>query len=379
MRLLDRYIFRQVLLTCVGAVTFFTFIVLAANALKDLLGHFLAGQLPPEAGLQLLTLLVPYSATYALPMGILCGVLLVLGRLSADSEIVALRAAGLSLWRISLPIHLFAVVCVAVGLYVNFEYMPRARTAYTVQLTDTLRTQVHHRVQPRTFVREFKNTIFYVSDKQGNELRDLWIWRLDPERRVVSFIRAEAGEVQVADDGENLVLRVTNVTVEHRKRSDPEDVTEPPATATFESTMIPLSIDQLLGKKNYRRKLDWLTYGQLRDELKRLGEPVPPEAEEERARDRVKVQMVIQEKGAMAFAIWAFALVAIPLGIKTSRRETSANFGIAVVLALSYYFLIVAMKWLDQHPEWHPHWLLWLPNAIFLGLGVWLSRRVGRV
>jgi lipopolysaccharide export system permease protein len=61
-----------------------------------------------------------------------------------------------------------------------------------------------------------------------------------------------------------------------------------------------------------------------------------------------------------------------------SRRETSANLGVAVMLALGYYLLITAVGWLDRHPEYRPDLLMWLPNAIFLGLGVWLFRRIDR-
>ena len=72
----------------------------------------------------------------------------------------------------------------------------------------------------------------------------------------------------------------------------------------------------------------------------------------------------------------AFALIGVPLGIRVSRRETSANLGLAVGLALGYYVLTVMVGWLDRHPEYHPDVLLWLPNVIFLSLGVWLFRRI---
>ena len=59
-----------------------------------------------------------------------------------------------------------------------------------------------------------------------------------------------------------------------------------------------------------------------------------------------------------------------------SRRETSANLGLALVLVLGYYFLTVMIKWLDRHPEYRPDLLLWVPNLLFLALGIWLFRRI---
>ena len=101
MNLLDRHIFRSVLLTCAAAVGLFAFVVAVPNVVRDLLGPFLAGQFGAATFARLVALLFPFAISFALPMGILTGVLLTLGRLSADSEITAMRAAGISLLRIA--------------------------------------------------------------------------------------------------------------------------------------------------------------------------------------------------------------------------------------------------------------------------------------
>jgi lipopolysaccharide export system permease protein len=92
----------------------------------------------------------------------------------------------------------------------------------------------------------------------------------------------------------------------------------------------------------------------------------------------MKVRLARQEKFTLAFAVLAFAIIAVPLGISVSRRETSANLGVAVLLFLGYYVLTVMVSWLDRHPEYHPDMLLWLPNLIFAGLGIWLFRKIER-
>jgi lipopolysaccharide export system permease protein len=92
----------------------------------------------------------------------------------------------------------------------------------------------------------------------------------------------------------------------------------------------------------------------------------------------MRIAMTIQNKFNTALAALSFVIVGIPLGIKVSRRETSANLGVAVALALGYYFLTVMVGWLDRHPEYRPDLLLWVPNLIFIGLGIFLFRRVDR-
>ena len=133
----------------------------------------------------------------------------------------------------------------------------------------------------------------------------------------------------------------------------------------------------MFSRSGVRQKLPWMTYAELRAEQARLAaQEVPAAAAQQHARDQMKVTLTIQEKFNTALAVLSFALLAIPLGIKVSRRETSANLVVAVLLALGYYFLTTAVSWIDRHPEYRPDLLLWLPNAIFLSLGVWLFSRI---
>jgi lipopolysaccharide export system permease protein len=113
-------------------------------------------------------------------------------------------------------------------------------------------------------------------------------------------------------------------------------------------------------------------------EWRRLGQPDPKAAPGERYNQRIRIQTAIQEKFATAFSVLSFALIAIPLGIKVSRKETSANLGIALVLAMSYYVATVAVNWCDTHPEWRPDLLMWVPNIGFQLLGGWMFYKVDR-
>ena len=177
MNLLDRYIFRSVLLTCLGAVALFAFVLMLGNAIRDLLGYLLRGQLSLQTTGELILLLIPFVVSYALPMGILTGVLLVLGRISADSEVTAMRANGISLLRIARPVILLGVLGCAATLYVNFRSMPWARVEYDRRLTEYVRADPARFIVPKTFIRDFPGYVIYVGDKQGTVLRDFWLWQ----------------------------------------------------------------------------------------------------------------------------------------------------------------------------------------------------------
>jgi lipopolysaccharide export system permease protein len=379
--LLDRHLFKSVFGTCAAAVALFTFIVALPNVIRDLVGPLLAGQIDLGTFLHLLAFLPPFAITYALPMGILTGVLLTLGRLSADSEITAMRASGISVLRIARPVFLLGVLGAALALYVNFESMPHARVTYHVVLANAVRSNPLSFIVPRTFIRDFRNHVVYVGEKEGAVLRDIWLWELDDQKRVKRLVRAESGRIEYDEATNSLIPTLLHAQAEDRDPDNPEDFSKSPKIGSierFEETRIPL--DTYFRPNEVKVKIDWFNYAQLRAEEERLASlPPPPPAEaKQRARDLMRPAVVMNDKLNLSLAVFAFALIGVPLGIKVSRRETSANLGLALLLVLGFYLLTVMVKWLDRHPEYRPDLLLWVPNLLFLALGVWLFRRIER-
>ena len=169
--------------------------------------------------------------------------------------------------------------------------------------------------------------------------------------------------------------------IESRDPQNPEKFIKAPLVATFEkSDQVRLPLDDVFGRATtVRQKLMWMTYGQLHQEEVRLSAmTVPPEQAKDHAREIMKVRLTVQEKLQNAISMLTFALIGVPLGSKVSRRETSANLGVAVTLSLGYYFLTVMVNWLDRMPEYRPDLLFWLPNLMFLMIGLWLFRRLER-
>lgn len=380
MNLLDRYIFKSVLGSCLAAVGLFAFVLMLGNAIRDLLGYVLADQLTPTTFVRLVLLLIPFTISYALPMGMLTGVLLTLGRLSADSEITAMRAAGISLFRMARPVVLLGVLGFLLGLYVNFTAMPQARLQYQRELADAVRINPLRFIVPRTFIRDFPGYVVYVGDKQGPVLKEFWLWELDDTQRVVRTVRAGSGRFDFDETSNTLLLTLLQAQIESRNPRLPENFSSAPLVGTFEKTeQIRLPLEKLFGRSGVQQKLKWMTYPELRAEEARLAAlAVPPDQLKEHRREQMKVQLVMQEKFQNALAMLTFALIGVPLGIKVSRRETSANLGVAVALALGYYFLTVMVNWLDRHPEYRPDQLFWIPNLVFFGLAVWLFGRIDK-
>jgi lipopolysaccharide export system permease protein len=76
--------------------------------------------------------------------------------------------------------------------------------------------------------------------------------------------------------------------------------------------------------------------------------------------------------------VFSLAIFGVPLAIHVGRKESSANLAIALVIAMTYYFLIIAVSWLEGVPALRPDILIWLPNIIFQGVGFYLIQRANR-
>lgn len=377
MGLLHRHIFASVAAACAAAVGLFGFVLIAGQALRDLLGYVMAGQLTPETAAKLLGLMLPYVAVYALPIGLLTAVLLVLGRMSSQQEITAMRAAGLSLGYIARPIWVIAGAAAVLSMALNFYVMPQARTAYRQTLVQAVRQNPLSFIVPKTFVRDFPGAVVYVGERSGPELRDLWLWRTDAQKRVIGVLRAKTGTVEFRETDNRMVLTLREVSVETRNEKRPEDFSKPQPVGTSESMTVELRLDGVFRQMKLGQKINWMTYGQLMARKAELAAKGVAASAAERL-ELTRVVMALNEKAAASLAVLAFAFVAVPLGIKVSRKETSANLGIAVALVLGYYFLSALTGMLERSPALRPELWVWAPPLAYAAAGLWLFRRVDR-
>ncbi|MDI1248474.1 MAG: LptF/LptG family permease [Lacunisphaera sp.] len=379
MNLIHRHIFANVVLTCGAAVGMFAFVLMIGNSLKDLLPLILAGQLAPDMVVRLILLMVPFVLAYALPMGMLTGILLVLGRMSSDHEVTALRAAGVSVASLSAPILFLALVGVVVTALINFQFMPVTRLTQQRELAEAVRQNPLSFIVPKTFIRDFPDRVIYVGEKNGDVLKDIWIWELDRQKRVVNSGRAASGRIDFDGVNNKLILALNQLQAEVHDRKDPEDTAKIHSGGASDQATFDLPLDKITGERVVKMKLKWYTFPQLIAEWRRrLHQPDPKLTPAEQKQELMRVQITIHEKFATAFSVLSLALIAIPLGIKASRKETSANLGIGLALTLAYYFATIVVGWFDNSPALRPDLLMWLPNLTFQSLGMWMFYKVDR-
>jgi lipopolysaccharide export system permease protein len=372
---LNSYIFRRVVYACFMGMALFTVVLLMGQTVKNFVVLLSLGYITWFQFFGMMGTLLPLVISWALPLGMLTGILLVLGKLSSQNEITAMRCAGISLWRISAPIFAIAILGVTGSVMINNYYAPNAYTANRAQLREAISRDPMKLIVAKTFIRDFPRRVLYIGEETETELRDFWIWQLDDNRNVHQLVRARRGEFHFDDVQNALILTIYDGYAENRDKDDPDGLDKPLMAGSFKKAGIKLPLDRFLGRGTFNRKLDGLNFNDLLNERERILNDPEMEAEEKRSQV-IRVQTQVQKNFAMAYSVLAFAFLAIPLGIKVGRGENYANILVALGLAFVWYFCTVIVEWLEKNPALRPDLLIWLPNIAFQIIGFILFKRI---
>ena len=377
LNLLHRHLLREILVTTVLAIALFVFVLLVGNALRDVAEILAAGKLGLGVAAQLVGHLIPYVAAYALPLGMLTGTLIALGRLSSQREITAMKSAGWSLFQITSSVFFISCLFMVIGVILNLHYAPKSRLAYKELIANTVSENPIDFIQEGRFIYDFPGYVIYMGGRDGALMEDFWIWELNEAKQVTLFLRAASGTLDYDVAQSKLVLTLFNGTAEKRRAQNLESFERRgPDDFFFGEFPIALSLSELFGGVNQRRtRIKEMTLAQLLDRREAARKL---ETTDTISKERMKVQLHIQKNLAMAFSVFSLAVFGVPLAIRVGRKETYANLGIALIIALAYYFLVIAVSWLEEAPHLRPDLLIWLPNLIFQAAGLTMLYRASK-
>jgi lipopolysaccharide export system permease protein len=380
MKTLHLYLLRQVAASLAMTVLVFTFVLLLGNLLREILALLVSRQATLGLVLQALGLLIPFVMVYALPMGLLTATLLVFGRFSADQELTAARAGGISLLALAGPILLLALALAGLSGWFNLQLAPQCRVAYKSLLYQLGIERPAGPLAENRLIKEFPGYLIFVGAAQGNLLKNVVVYQMDtntPTADPPSNTGPRAASSDPVPARPALVLTATEATVTLDPTNQQVRLFFPEVEGVYLDSWQPGGgRDQVLELPARIRtaarqdlKLTEMTFAQLMREyyeFRRRGVDATP----------VAVQM--HRQAAFSFASLGFAMVGIPLGVRAHRRETSAGVALALVLVVFYYaFIILGQAW-ETRPERWPQAILWLPNLLFQAVGAWLLWRADR-
>jgi lipopolysaccharide export system permease protein len=369
MKILTKYITRQAVITLFFTIGAFTFVLLLARILKQLSDMLVNQKVGLEVVGYFLLLMTPNILSFSLPMAMLATALLIFGRMSADNEITAMRASGMSLGQVVAPVILLAALTSVCCLYINANLAPWCKFEFKTMFVRLGSQRPMALIEEGTYIKDFPGYVIYVSRKKGNIIEDVQIYTLDDSNNVVSSLRAQKGIVSAKPEERKLVLDLYNVRGDLRDAREPTNIHKIRPDTTAQHYPIEMDLSRALRQARSARQLGDLVFSELVDQIRDLrAHGIYPAAALMEAHQRV----------ASAVACFAFTLIGIPLGIKTSRRETSIGIALSLGLALVFYFVTILANILKSRPALYPEAILWSPNLFFEILGLYLLWRVTR-
>ena len=179
MKILDRYVGWQLTVSTFVAVSVLSVVLVLGNAFKQLFELLINKNAPFELVLTFLNYILPFSLTYTLPWGFLTAVLLVFGRMSAESELIALRSSGVGFMRIAKMAGIIALVCAGICFWINVDFAPRAQATYKKALYELAIHKPLSMFESDRVIDSFPGHKIYIERSDGQQLFNLLVFELD--------------------------------------------------------------------------------------------------------------------------------------------------------------------------------------------------------
>lgn len=381
MRILTRYILKEVISHAFLGLILFTFIIFMRD-LGRLLELIVRNSAPLPSVAEIFFFTLPTTFMVTLPMGVLVGILIGLSRLAADSEVTAMRASGFGVGLFVRAVSVFAIAVWGLAM-LNSIYIAPKSAAALAKLQDRLKSsQASFEIQPRVFYEEFKNTVLYVQDAIPESGRSLWrgVFIADTSDPAAPRITVADRGVLLADSPDTLRFHLEDGSQQELvpKAKDQYSI------STFEGTDIPTKLPASAD----RGPKDLLPVAQLS-----LGELLSNARREHAAAvaagytgpnsyEMIKARFYMIEfhrRFGLPAACLVLAMVGIPLGLSARKGGKSTGFVLTIALVFIYYVFSLLGVSLARQAKVSPWLGVWAGNIIFFVCGlvlIWRSDRM---
>src|ERR1700691_4255057 len=364
MRILTRYILREVTSHALIGAAIFTF-VLFTRDLGRILELVVRASAPLPSVAQIFFYTIPLALTYTIRMSVLVGILIGLSRLAADSEITAMRASGMGVWSFGRVLAIFVAGAWLLAL-LNGLYLAPWSLASLGRLEDQLKgAQASYEVQPRVFYEGFPKLVLYVQDVHSAQGGAVWNGVFladisDPSNPSITLAREG---ILVPEGEDRLHLHLKDGSTHE---TDPAQL-DHYQISTFQQTDIPIELTSSENKADEQTPVKAISTWALHD---RAASVDPASAR--------LYRIEFYNRFALPTACLVLAMVGIPLGLSSKKSGKSGGFVLTIVLVFVYYFISLLGVSLARQGRVSPGVGAWLANSVFLAaalLLLWQAER----
>ncbi len=359
MKILDRYIFKEMTSTFFVGIGAFTITLLLGKIVR--LTEMIVNK---GVGfwiiLRLFLLMFPSFLILTIPMATLLATLSTFGRMASDKEVVALKTAGVSLYRLLYAPALFATLACVANLYLSIQVLPWGNRNFRNLLVQVARTQAGLSLREGVFNSDLEGFIIYVRNMK-NEGRVLEGILLVDTREEESFkvIVARRGQVIIDPEGVKTILRLSDGSIHFTLPKNPANYRE----LSFDQYELNLDLNRFTDNPIEKKKIDKeMTLSELLNKM----------AEEKAAKLHPHIFTEFHKRFSIPFAAIVFILIGTPLGIRVKRSGKVSGFSLSIALVLVYYLLFSLGEALGNEGKISPFLAVWSPNLLLGGLGAGL-------
>ena len=356
MRILRNYILKECLQPFTLSICVLTSVFLLGY-LPQLANKVINNGVSLAAMSQVFLYYVPILLGYTLPIACLITVILALGHMSAENEILAMRASGIHLLRLLAPLTVVGIALCLVVYLLNDRIIPESYDAQTRILQETGSRDPSSMLEPGSFINAFDKYIIFIYRMDGDVLHGVRIYEPTPHKPTKTII-AQQGEFVHVPGKDQLMLKLIDGTSDEPDLSNPNNFYK----LNFQTSFI--TIDLSKKKVNADKKSRAMTLRELSSKIKCLRrlsiDPSPLITE-------------YQRRLAWSLSPLIFILLGFPFAAITNRRAKSANLLYALLFAAPYYILSLACQGMASQNVLNPCFLMWVPNILALALAIFLN------
>jgi lipopolysaccharide export system permease protein len=363
-RILNRYLFVEILVPFFFGLAVFTFILLIARILK-LVELVVNRGVPLLDILKTFSLILPAFLEVTVPMALLLAILLGFGRLASDSEVVALKTSGVSLYQMTIPVAAFTMLAFSATFAIAMWVRPWANGALRQQLFEVVKSRVSAGFKEKVFNADFPGLVIYIEEIEpgGGTLKGILISdSRRPDNRNTAI--AKIGLLVPNEDAKTVTLRLLDGTIYGVGGS--ENAFQKTDFTVYD---VSLNLTNLSEARPREKDPKEMTLAELSGRIAERRAANQPAYEEE---------IELHRKFSIPFACVVFMLVGIPLSIPPSRAVRSRGFSMSLALIFLYYIPLTVGQTVAEKGYVPAALGLWSPNLLFFALGLSLFLSAAR-
>lgn len=361
---INRYILREVLSPTLLCIVIFTLVMVLGQAFK-LISLIIEKGVSPLDIATLLGTLLPTFFSISLPLAFLMGIMIGLGRMSADSETVALKAAGVGLAKISIPVFALALVFSILTAATNIWVQPWGFRAFNTKSFEIAQKKATIGLQPRIFMNQFNNLTLYANEVDSRENRMQGVFIVDKKPESTSWVFADNGNIITDEAAETITIRLHDGVI-HRQQTDSAKSYQLIHFRNYD--IQPETSFMSAPKETKKRKTREEKTGVLWDNS----------SDETDLSKRRNLQSELHLRLSSPLAPFLFVLFGLPFSMQSHRSGRSGGFVVGLIIFLGYYLLLSAGITLTKETLTPPGLAFWTPQLILLAAGIYFFIQTSR-